>query len=691
MGAPNVYVVVTPHRPEHIFVFLLVSALILSAPVTCATEHVPWKYALRPGDHLVYHYTIERSYHGDDGQSLTRAQFTNHIVVLGQLADRISIGFQRNREAAELLLYKERGKDKLEQELPKFRERMAQRRAHFSEAMEFNASGEPLRHWEAARETASKLILGIHEVEALPSNPPAVGDSWRGSNLLGISFKLAAREPIGENNCNRVEGADASGTVHLRYWWCDGTGAIEKIEFEGEYSVPGGTVLETARFQLAEKRRGEDLAMWLQSPDVRDAAIRALVLCAWIAVKPESLNPTLNSGDTYTQRLALTYLHQRRPQSFDAETVRPLTNSTDPAVKRLAARLLAEDSTAGAESPQKCAVKDPDFPSQKIGTTVRLISDSKSGTYPYMVRVPDDYRADRKFPLLIYLSGGGGLAIDGVNTADEAIAGTDYLVLYPQAGDHWWTPGIRARVDALLGEVLREFNVDTNRIYIAGFSNGGTGALDFAQLWPQRFAGVVSLMGAGQCNPQVASGLKNLTNLPILFVHGGRDPRIEVACSRETFESLKRLKPKNEPVLHVLEKREHDITLQQDDGLTLPFLGDKTRDPFPAKFSASWQDTSFPRRYWVEVLEKEPGTADVDARVQTGNRIEISTRGVKRLRVLLRHELLSPNTPVTILLNKKKVFERDFQPDCRTLEKSASQAGDPLLGYEQALDFDVGK
>lgn len=62
--------------------------------------------------------------------------------------------------------------------------------------------------------------------------------------------------------------------------------------------------------------------------------------------------------------------------------------------------------------------------------------------------------------------------------------------------------------------------MDRDRIYLTGFSNGGTGSLYFAALWPHRFAAVVSRMGAGQCMEQVKLGLSNLENLPVLFVHG---------------------------------------------------------------------------------------------------------------------------------------------------------------------------
>jgi hypothetical protein len=91
------------------------------------------------------------------------------------------------------------------------------------------------------------------------------------------------------------------------------------------------------------------------------------------------------------------------------------------------------------------------------------------------------------------------------------------------------------------------------------------------------------------------------------------------------------------------------------------------------------------------VLEKGSGAAEVEARIQSENRIEIVAHGIKRLRLMLRHELLSPGLPLTVTVNKKRVFEGLFKPECSTLAESSSRIGDPLLGYEQVLDFDIKK
>ena len=85
--------------------------------------------------------------------------------------------------------------------------------------------------------------------------------------------------------------------------------------------------------------------------------------------------------------------------------------------------------------------------------------------------------------------------MDAMNSAEDIVSQTDYLVLYPQAAGYWWTPEVARRFDVVLNDILQHYNVDRDRIYITGFSNGGTGALYFATLWPHRFAAVVSLTG----------------------------------------------------------------------------------------------------------------------------------------------------------------------------------------------------
>ena len=208
-----------------------------------------------------------------------------------------------------------------------------------------------------------------------------------------------------------------------------------------------------------------------------------------------------------------------------------------------------------------------------------------------------------------------------------------------------------------------------------------------AELWPQRFAAVVSLMGAGQCNEDIQKELPNLANLPMLLVHGEKDTRIPAACSKETYDSLSGLHPRVAPQLRLLPDREHELTLQSDDGLTLAFLKDKIREPFPKRISLRLADLSFPRQYWIEVLDKKSGVAEVNAEIKPDNRLEIHSREVKALRLHLRPEMFSQSGPVRIAWNGKQLYEGSIQDAC--LAASGTHVTDPKLDLSDPKDFSL--
>jgi dienelactone hydrolase len=322
----------------------------------------------------------------------------------------------------------------------------------------------------------------------------------------------------------------------------------------------------------------------------------------------------------------------------------------------------------------------------KFGTTFELAPASKDNPeIPYLLRVPLTYHADRPAPLLIYLSGGAGMAIDGVNNAEDVVSQTDYIVIYPQAVRYWWTPQVARRVDTVLNDVLQRYNVDRDRIYLTGFSNGGTGAIYFATLWPQRFAAVVSLMGAGQCMNEIKAGLPNLENLPLLFVHGENDPIITPDCSTTTHAALTDLHPAVKPELKILPNRGHDITLQSDDGLTLAFFKNKLRNPFPREVNVSLSDQLAARGYWIEILDGKPGKSGMEARVKTDNTIEIHSHDVKSVRLHLRPELLPKPGDLRIVWNGKKMFSGQLRDRC-SLQLTPT-VGDPKLDLTDTRDL----
>lgn len=663
----------------------LVLAATLVSCLTVAQEPSSWQYDLRPGDRLVYSYSFHWQTRSDDAESETDAHFHTQVVVAGEDGGIVSAGFQRNRESAELLVYRVKGKDKLAQERPNFEKRMQNRPTQFSEAMEFTASGEPQYSWEVARESYSHLLPALHEIEILPPGTVQFGQRWPGGNLLGIDFEWVGSEALHGKNCYHVRGSTSDGSVTLSYWWSPASGVIERVELDGRYGVPGGITHEQAHMDLESRFRNEAFSSWLAKPATRLAALQALLLSPQAPVTADQLSTVLEIGNPDAQLLGLIVAqHRSLPLSIAARN--RMYESTSPAVRLAATEMLRP--SAWQPSPDACGLPTPQRKvPPKFGTLFRVANPEEPGSaIGYFLRVPATYRSDRPAPLLVYLSGGAGLALDGVNTANDVIANTDYLVLYPQAGDYWWTPEAAQRVDAALRDTLNEFNVDRDRIYIAGFSNGGTGALYMAALWPQRFAAVVSLMGAGQCNEEVRMGLPNLLNLPMLFVHGEKDELIPSSCSKDTANAIAGMHPRVGPQLRLLPNREHEITLQSDDGLSLTFLKDKVRDAFPERISLRLPDLAYPRQYWLEVLDKRSGIAEVNAEIKPPNRLEIRSREVKKLRLHLRPEMFPQPGPVQVVWNGKRVYEGPVQDACAFAK---SGAADPKLDLSERKEFSL--
>ena len=76
-------------------------------------------------------------------------------------------------------------------------------------------------------------------------------------------------------------------------------------------------------------------------------------------------------------------------------------------------------------------------------------------------------------------------------------------------------------------------NIDTNRIYLTGLSMGGYGAWEAAERWPNYWAAVAPIAGAG--DPTYAS---RLVNIPIWAFHSVDDTTVPVSGSRDMINAI---------------------------------------------------------------------------------------------------------------------------------------------------------
>lgn len=187
---------------------------------------------------------------------------------------------------------------------------------------------------------------------------------------------------------------------------------------------------------------------------------------------------------------------------------------------------------------------------------------------PYRLFVPEKAKGKRagKFPLVIFLHGGGERGTDNEKTLTANQGGTVWatpkaqakhpaFVLVPQARDHWdggfgLTRGpdntlSLSRVfeptadlgtaHALLMKVLKEHpSIDRKRLYVTGLSQGGFGAWNWNIAQPGLFAGMVAI--AGGADPARVGVLKDK---PVWAFHAAADPIIPVSYGRNAIDALK--------------------------------------------------------------------------------------------------------------------------------------------------------
>lgn len=158
----------------------------------------------------------------------------------------------------------------------------------------------------------------------------------------------------------------------------------------------------------------------------------------------------------------------------------------------------------------------------------------------YLLYLPDGYNENDELPLMIFLHGAGerGSDISKVKVhGPPKIVETDdmpFIILSPQCpADQWWN--IRD-LDYLLEEILKNYNIDQDRIYLTGLSMGGFGTWAWAAEHPEKFAAIAPICGGG--DPRLAGAL---VDIPAWVFHGAKDKVVPITGSSEMVDALKEL------------------------------------------------------------------------------------------------------------------------------------------------------
>jgi hypothetical protein len=240
--------------------------------------------------------------------------------------------------------------------------------------------------------------------------------------------------------------------------------------------------------------------------------------------------------------------------------------------------------------------------------------------------------------------------------------------LWTKSGDAD-APGGVAYVLTTLGAVRNTYAIDFDKVFLVGKGRGVEAAVAIAEMFPERFAGVIGRSG-GPGSVEVS----NFKNLPTLFTGGD-------AHASDFQKKTEELGFKNCTL--IAEGKEPEVW---------GWIGQKARVPNPNEVNLV-PGNPFPKRaYWIEVppIDDATRSARVTARIEREtNTIRIEAHGVQELTIYFNDQLVDLDQPVRVVINGAESKDQIPRNLIRTLDLIFRASSDPGRIYVESKTYAV--
>jgi hypothetical protein len=343
----------------------------------------------------------------------------------------------------------------------------------------------------------------------------------------------------------------------------------------------------------------------------------------------------------------------------------------------------------------------------------------------FAVNIPPNYDPARRYQVRFQLHGGIGGRSDNKPRGNGQIgnlAGSEQIYVLPYAWNDapWWGDDQVLNLTTIVDELKRTYNVDENRVAVAGVSDGATGAYFIAMKDTTPYASFLPLNGFIMVlsNSEIDDGKifpNNLLNKPFFVVNGGRD-RLYPTSNVEPY--TKHLMGSGVKIdYHPQPNGEHNTAWWPDLKDTFEkFVIDHPREPHPDR--VTWQTANavaHGRAHWLVI--DQLGTAAEEAKllpdvnsvsksgslfegqkpsgrvdlVRTGNSVQATTKGVSEFTLLISPDQFDFSQPVKVIANGREVFNARISRDVKTLLKWAAQDNDRTMLYGAEVKIKLPK
>ncbi|MCI0585249.1 MAG: hypothetical protein L0323_00250 [Planctomycetes bacterium] len=297
----------------------------------------------------------------------------------------------------------------------------------------------------------------------------------------------------------------------------------------------------------------------------------------------------------------------------------------------------------------------------------------RAGGFQFILRLPKGYDAKRPWPFLLVIPPVGEKPDAYLRSAwkDEGLLATTILAApeMPAKVAEWrqLEGGVTAAMKTF-GEALSQFNVDRDRVVVAGGKDGGAFAITLASYYPDRFAGAVSRLGGGE-----GAALVNLGNVPTYFT-GGSD------VTKKVSDAAKEL-------------RRDSVKVAEADELAeiAKWIGERARNPVPAEVVFSPVQAFTRNAYWFKIENFEIATDYfgtpvnerplLSAKIARGtNTAEFEARGITDFWIFLSDALLDLDKPIKVVVNGKP-WEGSYKRELEKFLESRRLRADPRMTF----------
>ena len=358
----------------------------------------------------------------------------------------------------------------------------------------------------------------------------------------------------------------------------------------------------------------------------------------------------------------------------------------------------------------------PEEASQKHGVyELTAPGQTEHGNFRYVVQLPPEYDAYRRYPTLLVLNGAyntpeqelsfwaGAPPRDKDGKPRGARSGQAMRRGYITIAVDWKKPqqyryefSLREH-EALLAslrDATRRFSIDTDRVFLTGHGIGGDAAWDFAQSHPDLWAGVIPFVAKHDpVKLYIRFYWENAKYVPLYFVAGEKDG-LKMSDNAALFD--KYLRHFDTTVVEYLGRGQepfYDEILHVFDWMALT---NRRRTGSPREFSCKtmrpWDNFfwwieghDFPRKIHPQQWPvKKPKANQLEGKVLNQNLLSART-SCARTTFWLSPDIVDFSLPIEIKLNGKKLTKKRMrgstQPELSVLLEDVRMRGDRLRPF----------